>query len=113
MERIASFCVDHTKLQPGMYLSRQDGANGEILTWDIRMKQPNKGSYLSPAAVHTRTKNSRNGTWAIPTTRISHFWRLLLQIQQVFTGRVRAALFVGKMDNTEIPKRIAKAAGYK
>ena len=48
MERIASFCVDHTKLQPGMYLSRQDGVNGEILTWDIRMKQPNKGSYLSP-----------------------------------------------------------------
>ena len=53
MERIASFCVDHTKLQPGMYLSRQDGTNGEILTWDIRMKQPNKGSYLSPAAAHT------------------------------------------------------------
>ena len=53
MERIASFCVDHTKLQPGMYLSRQDGVNGEILTWDIRMKQPNKGSYLSPAAAHT------------------------------------------------------------
>ena len=53
MERIASFCVDHTKLLPGMYLSRQDGANGEILTWDIRMKQPNKGSYLSPAAAHT------------------------------------------------------------
>ncbi len=40
-------CVDHTKLLPGMYLSRQDGENGEILTWDIRMKQPNKGSYLS------------------------------------------------------------------
>lgn len=48
MERIASFCVDHTRLLPGMYLSRQDGADGEILTWDIRMKQPNKGSYLSP-----------------------------------------------------------------
>lgn len=43
MERIASFCVDHTRLLPGMYLSRQDGADGEILTWDIRMKQPNKG----------------------------------------------------------------------
>ena len=53
MERFASFCVDHTKLQPGMYLSRQDGVNGELLTWDIRMKQPNKGSYLSPAAAHT------------------------------------------------------------
>ena len=25
MERIASFCVDHTTLQRGMYLSRQDG----------------------------------------------------------------------------------------
>ena len=44
MERIASFCVDHTTLLPGMYLSRRDGAEGEILTWDIRMKQPNKGS---------------------------------------------------------------------
>ena len=53
MERIASFCVAHTRLLPGMYLSRQDGADGEILTWDIRMKQPNKGSYLSPAAAHT------------------------------------------------------------
>lgn len=40
-----------------------------------------------------RVKQSKpNGTWAIPTTRISHFWRLLLQIQQVFTDRVRAAL---------------------
>ena len=37
MERIASFCVDHTTLLPGMYLSRRDGANGEILTWDVRM----------------------------------------------------------------------------
>ena len=27
MERIASFCVDHTRLLPGMYLSRQDGAD--------------------------------------------------------------------------------------
>lgn len=53
MERIASFCVDHTKLLPGMYLSRQDGPNGEILTWDIRMKLPNQGQYLSPAAAHT------------------------------------------------------------
>ena len=39
MERIASFCVDHTKLDRGMYLSRQDG---DVLTWDIRMKKPNR-----------------------------------------------------------------------
>lgn len=50
MERIASFCVDHTTLLPGMYLSRQDG---EVKTWDVRMKRPNQGDYLSPAAAHT------------------------------------------------------------
>ena len=44
MERIASFCVDHTRLDRGMYLSRQDG---DVLTWDIRMKKPNHGDYLS------------------------------------------------------------------
>lgn len=50
MERIASFSVDHTKLFPGMYLSRQDG---EVMTWDIRMKKPNAGDYLTTAAAHT------------------------------------------------------------
>lgn len=50
MERIASFCVDHTTLCRGMYLSRRDG---DVLTWDIRMKRPNQGDYLSTAAAHT------------------------------------------------------------
>ena len=50
MERIASFCVDHTKLDRGMYLSRQDG---DVLTWDIRMKKPNQGDYLTTGAAHT------------------------------------------------------------
>ena len=40
MERIASFTVDHTKLQPGMYLSRQDGS---VVTYDLRFKKPNTG----------------------------------------------------------------------
>ena len=53
MERIASFCVDHTKLDRGMYLSRRDGRDGDILTWDIRMKRPNQGDYLTTAAAHT------------------------------------------------------------
>ena len=35
LERIASFTVDHTKLQPGLYLSRRDG---DILTFDLRFK---------------------------------------------------------------------------
>ena len=50
MERIASFCVDHTRLDRGIYLSRQDG---DVLTWDIRMKKPNQGDYLSTGAAHT------------------------------------------------------------
>mgnify|MGYP005946456497 CR=1 FL=1 len=50
MERIASFCVDHTRLDRGMYLSRQDG---DVLTWDIRMKKPNQGDYLTTGAAHT------------------------------------------------------------
>lgn len=50
MERIASFSVDHTKLLPGMYLSRQDGG---VTTWDIRMKKPNAGDYLTTGSAHT------------------------------------------------------------
>lgn len=50
MEHIASFCVDHTRLERGMYLSRQDG---DIITYDIRMKKPNGGDYLAVPAMHT------------------------------------------------------------
>ena len=65
MERIASFCVDHTTIVPGMYLSRQDG---DVLTWDIRMKKPNAGQYLSPACAHTLehlfATYARNSKWS-------------------------------------------------
>lgn len=65
MERIASFCVDHTTLQRGMYLSRQDG---DVLTWDIRMKRPNQGDYLSTGAAHTLehlfATYARNSAWS-------------------------------------------------
>lgn len=49
LERIASFSVDHTTLRPGMYLSRQDG---DVMTWDLRMKTPNAGDYLSTGGMH-------------------------------------------------------------
>ena len=49
MERIASFCVDPNKLDRGMNQSRQDG---DVLTWDIRMKRPKHGDYLSKGAEH-------------------------------------------------------------
>ena len=50
MERIGSFCVDHTKLDRGMYISRIDG---DVVTYDIRMKKPNGGDYLAVPAAHT------------------------------------------------------------
>ena len=50
MERIASFTVDHTKLQPGMYLSRRDGS---VVTYDLRFKKPNTGDLLSNAELHS------------------------------------------------------------
>ena len=50
MERIASFQVDHNKLEPGMYLSRRDG---EVTTFDLRFKKPNTGDLLSNAEMHS------------------------------------------------------------
>ncbi len=50
MKTIASFTVDHDKLEKGMYLSRIDG---DVVTYDIRMKKPNGGDYLSNGALHT------------------------------------------------------------
>ena len=50
MKRIASFSVNHDKLEKGMYISRIDG---DVITYDIRMKKPNMGEYLSNGAMHT------------------------------------------------------------
>ena len=50
MERIASFTVDHTKLRPGMYLSRRDGT---VVTYDLRFTVPNTGDLLSNAQIHS------------------------------------------------------------
>ena len=50
LERIASFTVDHTKLQPGLYLSRRDG---DILTFDLRFKKPNTGDLLTNSEMHS------------------------------------------------------------
>ena len=50
MKRIASFCVDHTKLEKGLYVSRIDG---DVVTYDLRMCTPNAGIYLENGALHT------------------------------------------------------------
>ncbi len=50
MERIASFTVDHNILKKGIYISRIDR---NVITYDLRFKEPNKGDYLHVAAMHT------------------------------------------------------------
>ena len=50
MDKIASFCVDHNKLTPGIYLSRIDG---DVATYDIRMRTPNRPPFLANPVLHT------------------------------------------------------------
>lgn len=50
MKKIASFTVNHDILEKGMYISRIDG---DVVTYDIRMKKPNGGDYLTMSAAHT------------------------------------------------------------
>jgi len=54
MERIASFTVDHKKLNRGIYVSRIDEINGNyITTFDVRMKLPNREPVINIAELHT------------------------------------------------------------
>ncbi|MBQ4474150.1 MAG: S-ribosylhomocysteine lyase [Lachnospiraceae bacterium] len=50
MNQVASFNVNHDRLEKGMYISRVDR---DIITYDVRMKKPNGGDYLSNGEVHT------------------------------------------------------------
>ena len=50
MEKIASFMINHDVLTKGMYVSRIDG---DVVTYDVRMKVPNKNDFLENAAMHT------------------------------------------------------------
>ena len=54
MEKIASFTIDHIKLQPGIYVSRKDYVGQEVITtFDIRMTSPNEEPVMNTAEVHT------------------------------------------------------------
>jgi S-ribosylhomocysteine lyase len=50
LKLIQSFQINHDKLKRGMYISRVDG---DIVTYDLRLKVPNAGDYLDNAALHT------------------------------------------------------------
>ncbi|MBQ4354495.1 MAG: S-ribosylhomocysteine lyase [Clostridia bacterium] len=50
MQKIASFTVDHNKLEPGIYVSRRDG---DITTYDLRTRKPNAGDYMDNRTMHS------------------------------------------------------------
>ena len=50
MRRIASFSVNHNKISEGVYVSRIDG---DITTYDMRMRKPNMGDYLDNLTIHS------------------------------------------------------------
>ena len=50
MEKIASFKIDHTKLEEGIYVSRIDG---DITTYDLRTRRPNMGDYMDNLTMHS------------------------------------------------------------
>ncbi len=50
MEKIQSFQVDHTVLEPGIYVSRTDA---DVTTYDLRTRKPNAGHYMDHATMHS------------------------------------------------------------
>ena len=50
IEKIASFQVDHTVLEPGIYVSRVDG---DITTFDLRTRKPNTNDLMDDSTMHS------------------------------------------------------------
>ena len=54
MEKIESFRVDHTRLLPGLYVSRRDGGDEKpVTTFDLRFTRPNREPVMDMPAIHT------------------------------------------------------------
>lgn len=73
MKTIASFTVDHTKLLPGIYVSRKDMAGSEtITTFDLRLTRPNIDPVMGTGEIHT----------------IEHLAATFLRNDEEYAGRV-------------------------
>ena len=54
MRKIASFTVDHLRLESGLYLSRRDERDGAVVsTFDLRFTAPNREPVMDMPALHT------------------------------------------------------------
>lgn len=54
MEKIASFTIDHERLERGIFVSRRDVTlSGDVITtFDIRLTRPNREPAARPEALH-------------------------------------------------------------
>lgn len=50
IKKIQSFQADHDLIEPGIYISRTDG---DLITYDLRTRKPNCGSYMDNVTMHT------------------------------------------------------------
>ena len=50
IKKIKSFTIDHRVLEPGLYVSREDGG---IITYDMRTRKPNTGDLMSNSTMHS------------------------------------------------------------
>lgn len=55
MKKIASFQIDHLRLERGIFVSRRDHTPGgdTLTTFDIRLTRPNREPAADPKALHT------------------------------------------------------------
>lgn len=54
MDKIASFTVNHLKLESGLYISRKDQKNGQtVTTFDLRFTMPNREEPMDISSMHT------------------------------------------------------------
>ena len=54
MDLIPSFSVDHTRIVPGIFISRQDVVgDGKVTTYDVRVTRPNREPAVDVAAMHS------------------------------------------------------------
>lgn len=107
MRKIASFSVNHDKIGEGMYVSRIDG---DITTFDLRMRKPNMGDYIDNLTIHslehmfaTYVRNSEIGANVIyfgPMGCQTGFYLLTRDIENdVVLSAVKSVL--GKIINHE------------
>lgn len=117
MKQIASFTIDHDLLEKGMYVSRIDG---DVITYDIRMKKPNQGDYLSNGALHTfehlfatYARNSRYSQDVVYVGPIRTFFKSLrlIALAESLGGVESLVCHPASMTHASIPYEVRQKVG--